>query len=229
MIPDEKYCSNNRWNPDGVAFLYLGYDSKIIECNGINKVQKTCFEEVRLVEGEYATICKFKGTNPKAKLIDLCIDEERLKFEEDKLNNLFNSSLNKVLSDEEFILKAKNLKDRNKVDELKKLVKRKSSNYSDKIYIERYISTLIIADIVEAIFVPVDDKNTETYIPFRNFAKYLKEKGYDGIIYKSTMMEAIGQKGKNIVLFNKDDAMYCEGTMDVYQYKDNKYLKVKPI
>lgn len=57
--------------------------------------------------------------------------------------------------------------------------------------------------ISEELFIPVktEDPNIE-YAPFHCLAYYFTSLGYDGIIYKSTVYD----KGKNIVLFNKDDA-----------------------
>ena len=65
MIPKSEYCKNNRWNPDGVEFLYLGCDYKRSNQNFINSPKKTCCEEIRLKKGEDVTVCRFKWTNAK--------------------------------------------------------------------------------------------------------------------------------------------------------------------
>ena len=45
IMPDPAYCHDNRWNDDGVAYLYLSYDNENKECQGIKQAKKTCFEE----------------------------------------------------------------------------------------------------------------------------------------------------------------------------------------
>ena len=71
-----------------------------------------------------------------------------------------------------------------------------------------------------------EDPKLEAYIPFRLFATYLMSKGYDGIIYRSTRMDLLGQEGKNVVLFNKNDATCWENSMEVFHYGDDGYTKI---
>lgn len=73
----------------------------------------------------------------------------------------------------------------------------------------------------------VNDPKLKAYIPFRVFSQYLIEKGYDGIIYRSTRMNKVNLKGKNLVLFNKDHVTYMDGTMKKYKYSKGKYMEIK--
>lgn len=231
MIPKSEYCKNNRWNPDGVEFLYLGCDYKRSNQNFINSPKKTCCEEIRLKKGEDVTLCRFKWTNANSKLLNLYIDEEFVEKEKENLDFLCNKEIVKFKNDNKAISVFSKLSNQGKVDDAKEYIKLKTKSNVDKKYVERYVSTLLISDIVDAIFKPVDeseDPQLESYIPFRLFATYLIDKGYDGIIYRSTRMDMIGQEGKNVVLFNKNDATYLENSMDVYHYGDEGYIKVCP-
>lgn len=57
----------------------------------------------------------------------------------------------------------------------------------------------------------------EAYKSFHILAKYLESKGVTGIIYPCTRSNKI--IGKNVVLFNPDDAMPISGTVKKYSYK----------
>ncbi len=231
MIPKSEYCKNNRWNPDGVEFLYLGCDYKRSNQNFINSPKKTCCEEIRLKKSEDVTLCRFKWTNANSKLLNLYIDEEFVEKEKENLDFLYNKEIEKFKNDNKAISVFSKLSNQGKVDDAKEYIKLKTTSNVDKKYVERYVSTLLISDIVDAIFKPVDeseDPQLESYIPFRLFATYLIDKGYDGIIYRSTRMDMLGQEGKNVVLFNKNDATYWENSMEVYHYGDEGYIKVCP-
>lgn len=74
---------------------------------------------------------------------------------------------------------------------------------------------------IEDIFYAVnkeDDPALEAYVPFRILSKYLINKGFGGVAYKSTRMELAGLKGKCLTLFNPEDAIYVQGEMEVYEY-----------
>lgn len=73
-MPDPAYCHDNRWNDDGVAYLYLSYDNENKECQGIKQAKKTCFEELRGKEGEQLSVCKFKAIHKRVKILDLSYD-----------------------------------------------------------------------------------------------------------------------------------------------------------
>jgi hypothetical protein len=83
--------------------------------------------------------------------------------------------------------------------------------------------------IDEAIFFPVDkhiDPGLQAYIPFHHLAKYLQNKGYSGVIYRSTKMDLKGLQGKNVVLFNPLDVEPVIGSMKIYHYDGNCYHTV---
>lgn len=229
MIPKSEYCRNNRWNPDGIEFLYLGCDYKCSTNENMNIIQRTCCEELRIKKGQDVTLCRFKYTNPEAKLLNLCIDDTYVNEELRKLDNILYDKLEKFKHDEKIMLHIIALLKQNDREELERYIKIKTKSISEKKNIERYVSTLLISNIVDAIFKPVDEievPELKAYIPFRLFSVYLMRKGYQGIIYKSTRMDLIGQEGKNVALFNKNDATYWENTMEVYHCGEEGYSKI---
>lgn len=242
MIPDEDFVKDNRWNPDGVAYLYLACgDSKEMYDDKINVVQKTCFEEIRLQDGCEVAICQFKPTKMDAKIIDLCYEGlDLLKLTQeltippiefsqtviDEINS--NADLTEIMKSlvqestkEEFARKSEPY--------IKNIMKMKGFNKKIEETVFSKTSLLFLGLIDESIFEPVDktdDPELKAYIPFRFFSKYLIDKGYDGIIFRSTRMNKIGLMGKNLVLFNKNHATYIEGTMKKYKYLSNKYIEL---
>lgn len=96
--------------------------------------------------------------------------------------------------------------------------------------IQLQLSKILIGNICDAIFYAVDredDPELESYIPFRAFSRYLIAKGFGGVAYRSTRMGKIGLQGKCLTLFDKNDATFIKGEMEVYEYhKDGcKFVK----
>lgn len=226
MIPKDEFVRfKNRWNPEGKAFLYLGYAESESSSKIKNSIE-TCCEELRMKNGEVVTICRFKTAKKNGKLLDFSIDESLVDIQEEIINQSMNSDLEKILNDEKLLEKGKMLKELGENRKLKRLIKSKIHNGRDRKKIERYISTMFIHNIVEAIFLPVEE-DTDSYLPFHLFANYLIEKGYCGVIHKSTRMDLLKKKGKNVILFNPLDAEPIEGTMKLFTKKDNKIIEVK--
>ena len=225
MIPNDKFAGFNRWNPGGRAFLYLGYAESECSSKILNSIE-TCCEELRMKNGEIVTICRFKTIKKNGKLLDFSIDESLVELQEEIINQSMNNDLEKILNDKKLLEKGKMLKESGENRKLKRLIKSKIHNSSDRKKIERYIGTMFIHDIVEAIFVPVEEEK-DSYLPFHLFANYLIEKGYCGVIHKSTRMDLIRKEGKNVILFNPFDAEPIEGTMKLFTKKDNKIIEVK--
>lgn len=241
MIPDKAHTKDNRWNPDGVAYLYLACgDTDEVYKDSISVIQKTSFEEIRLKDKQEVAICKFKSINKKAKIINLCYEgtdllKLNMELQVPPTEFEFTSSILKKIDYKSFEkFKALELKlSKNKFNKKKnayidKLMKNSGAyNKAEEIVIYK-ISLLFLSTIDESIFKPVDEVNDpelKSYIPFRVFSEYLIEKGYDGIIYRSTRMDKAKLKGKCLVLFNKDDAKYINGTMEKYKFNDNKYIE----
>jgi len=112
--------------------------------------------------------------------------------------------------------------------ELKKLMQELGLDKKIEEVVYSRTSSLLLGLIDESIFEVVDktdDPELKAYLPFRAFSQYLIEKGYDGIVYRSTRMNKVGLSGKNIVLFDKTHATYKEGTMKKYKYSSGQYIE----
>ena len=237
MIPKEEYVKNkNRWNPEGVAFMYLGFDEEIKQYDEvINFIEKTCFEELRLKKGEYVSICEFKPVKSEGKIINLCYEdisyEEIERKSEEFMNMITKVEINELLTNKKYHEEIINSMKKEEV--IKKIIEKefKEKQVSSIIRKETeiYLANLIMKSIDEAVFLPVDikeDPELKAYVPFHYLANYLISKGYSGILYRSTRMNKIGLKGKNLVLFNKEDVTYVHDSMNVYYYDGRKYKKV---
>jgi hypothetical protein len=237
MVPKEEHAKNkNRWNPEGVAFIYLGYNNAIEQYDGvINTIEKTCFEELRLKKDEYVSICKFKSLYKDAKIINLCYenisyDEIEGKSEE-FMNRISHTKVNEILANRKYKEQINKSKDLEKT--IKMIIEKEVNEKALKSLMteetEIFLGNLIMKGIDEAVFKPVDeedDPELKAYVPFHYLADYLISKGYSGILYRSTRMNKIGLRGKNLVLFNKEDVTYIPNSMNVYYYDGRKYEKV---
>lgn len=191
MFPKKEFSNgNNRMNPPGKLFLYLGIlgKDKDREFKTIKKhVVKTILKETRATKNVIATICEFeiKNSAKNKKVIDIRGDS-KVPMSESALN--------------EYILK-------NAVDKrLKTLNNQKFSSILVSVYFNMFLS--------DQIYKPINTREEETkryeYGPFHAIANYISEQGYAGIIYKST----VHQNGTNLVLFNHDDASIRNNTME---------------
>lgn len=237
MIPKEEYVKNkNRWNPEGVAFMYLGFDEDIKQYDEvINFIEKTCFEELRLKKGEYVSICEFKPVKSEGKIINLCYEdisyEEIERKSEEFMNMITKVEINELLTNKKYHEEIINSMKKEEV--IKKIIEKEFKEKQVRSIIRKeteiYLANLIMKSIDEAVFLPVDikeDPELKAYVPFHYLANYLISKGYSGILYRSTRMNKIGLKGKNLVLFNKEDVTYVHDSMNVYYYDGRKYKKV---
>ena len=237
MIPKEEYVKNkNRWNPEGVAFMYLGLDEEVKQYDEvINFIEKTCFEELRLKKDEYVSICKFKPVKSEGKIINLCYEDisydEIDRKSEEFMNVITKVEINEILTNKKYHEEIINSMKKEEV--IKKIIEKEINEKQIRSIIRKeteiYLANLIMKSIDEAVFLPVDteeDPELKAYVPFHYLANYLISKGYSGILYRSTRMNKIGLKGKNLVLFNKEDVTYVPDSMNVYYYDGRKYKKV---
>jgi hypothetical protein len=237
MIPKEEYVKNkNRWNPEGVAFMYLGLDEEVKQYDEvINFIEKTCFEELRLKKDKYVSICKFKPVKSEGKIINLCYEDISYKEidrkSEEFMNVITKVEINEILTNKKYHEEIINSMKKEEV--IKKIIEKEFKEKQVRSIIRKeteiYLANLIMKSIDEAVFLPVDieeDPELKAYVPFHYLANYLISKGYSGILYRSTRMNKIGLKGKNLVLFNKEDVTYVPDSMNVYYYDGRKYKKV---
>lgn len=233
IMPDPKYCKNNRWNDDGVAYLYLAYDAENMIYRGINMAEKTCFEECRLKENRSVAICQFRPKKTDARIMylayqDIDYDKMFLEFDQ-RIRSHTEELLNLIDKNEKLKNKLTQYVQRGRKDlfqkKLKQFMDKIGVNASTKDYIQKELLITLLGNICDSVFYAVDksdDPELEAYVPFRKFSKYLIHLGYDGVAYRSTRMELIGLKGTNLVLFNPDDAEPVKGTMKVYKYHNDR-------
>lgn len=238
ILPDPQYTKDNRWNDDGVAFLYLSYDNDNLNCGEIKQAQRTCFEEIRAKDGEELSVCRFKAVHRKIKILDLSLDGIDYDEQLGKLNNLESIYKNQTM---EFINKNPKTKKRLEeyakennedafMDELEKIQKKQGIDIKMHYDVQWQITLILIGNICDAIFYAVDkedDPELEAYIPFRAFSKYLIAQGFGGVAYRSTRMQKIGLQGKCLTLFDKNDATFVDGEMEVYKYNQDKCEFIK--
>lgn len=229
IIPDPAYCHDNRWNDDGVAYLYLSYDNENKECQGIKQAKKTCFEELRGKEGEQLSVCKFKAIHKRVKILDLSYDgidyEEQLQELGTSEENYKERILQTVQENSKLYNRMKAYAQNGNKEAFNKELDRlqKQAGLDREIHdkVQLQLSKILIGNICDSIFYAVDkedDPNLEAYIPFRAFSRYLISQGFGGVAYRSTRMALIGLQGKCITLFNPEDAIYIDGEMEVYEY-----------
>ncbi|MFE4046947.1 hypothetical protein [Priestia sp. YIM B13490] len=229
--------NDNRWNPKGYDFLYLGYENNIkMYDKNVNSIEKTCFEELRLQSGEDVTTCKFTPVNKKLKIIDFCYEDVSFEDIENNIEQLMDAitqeKAKEILKDPTNISKIKKSEFSGPIIEriLSKDKGWKKVKSRIKTESEMYLGRTLMKNIDEAVFLPIDEKKDpelNAYKPFHLLSKYLMDKGYGGILFRSTRMNLIGQKGKNLVLFNKEDATYVEGSIKVYHYDGKQYHTIQ--
>ena len=85
---------------------------------------------------------------------------------------------------------------------------------------------LLLKEICDAIFVPLDEtedndlrEKDKCYKAFHILAEFFENKGFAGICYPSTRMKLVGKTGKNLVLFNADSAEAKESTFKTFVQK----------
>lgn len=238
IMPDPQYCRDNRWNDDGVAFLYLSYDNDNSEYKNIRLAQKTCFEELRLEANETVAVCEFQPDNPDAKILDLTykgLNLNQLMSEvQTPPNGMKDDIWNEIVSSpclfekmKRYAVEKNEKAARAEFDRIRKMI---GQDEKIKDYVLQRIPYLILGNICEAIFYAVDkatNPSLDAYIPFRKFSKYLISKGYNGVAYKSTRMELIGLEGFCLTVFNPADIKPINGTMEVYEYDGVNYTLIK--
>ena len=238
IMPDPAFCHDNRWNDDGVTFLYLAYDDEGMDYQNIKLAQKTCFEELRAKEGQALSVCKFKAVHRRIKILDLSFDGIDYEGELEGLNKLeitYKDMMWEVIQNNPKLRRrllgyAKSGNEKAFAEELDKIQRKMGLELKMHHDIQLQLSKILIGNICDAIFYAVDredDPELEAYIPFRAFSRYLIAKGFGGVAYRSTRMGKIGLQGKCLTLFDKNDATFIEGEMEVYEYhKDGcKFIK----
>lgn len=177
---------DNRFSPPGVEWLYLAIGSSE------DIVRKCAERECRAKSSDRFGFCGFELNSgyKHFKVVDLTIANEK---SYDDINGSLGLLKERAFEDGLKYAKAHGL------DAYR-------SNYDHtwwESWLEKWLLFIYAKMMSENIFVPIDTTNKKLeYAPFQTLAMYFMEKGYNGIIYASTVFP----KGKNIVLFDKNCA-----------------------
>lgn len=238
ILPDSEHAKDNRWNDDGIPFLYLSYDNDNKDCGEIKQAKRTCFEEIRAVDGEELSVCRFKTVHRRTKILDLSFDGIDYDEHVSKLNDLEpvykDQMMKSIQSNTKIKRRLEGFARANDEDafmfELNKIQKKLGIDVKMHRDVQWQLSVILIGNICDAIFYAVDkedDPKLEAYIPFRAFSRYLSANGFGGVAYRSTRMQKIGLQGKCLTLFDKEDATFVDGEMEVYRYYQNECEFIK--
>ena len=191
----------NRWNPPDKRYLYL------VAGKGTPEDIETACEEMRIKLGETVTLANFEvcTSSKKDKIVDLDYEstsrEDIFNFvdtiEKEQVNEIVENIVKSgIYPTEEYVKQQIRLKDNR-----------------TKWLANAFTGKLLIKEICDAIFVPLDenednDKNEKDkcYKSFHILSEYFRKIGCAGICYPSTRMKLIGKQGSNLVLFDADSA-----------------------
>ena len=131
-------------------------------------------------------------------------------------SELESKMIEEIMSDPKTIEKYKNNKKK-----LRKKVRKLQLKYPvDGGVIEESYAKQYLKMICSCIYKKVDEKDEakkeDAYKSFHALALYLEEKGVTGIIYPCTRTKEV--IGKNLVLFNKNDAEPIESSIREFDY-----------
>ncbi|MEW9936640.1 hypothetical protein AB2T96_10060 [Clostridium butyricum] len=185
FLPNKQYINDdNRFSPKNVEYLYLACNEKIIEERNYKYIEEVALKEVRAKKGEVYGVCKFR------------IPE--------KLNGSDKNIINLTISDNKSIYEIQEefIKEYKKIRNYLTIYATEEQKKQQYKATEIFVLKIYFYFMSQELFKPVksDDKSNQ-YVPFHCIAKYFKQLGYDGIMYKSTVCN--NRHGKNIVLFDK--------------------------
>ena len=221
FIPWDNIDNMNRWNPPGKTYLYLSFDESERKYNDELSVSEyICLEEYRAKKGNKYSFCHFKPIK-KGRILDLSYNDVELwKIEmtldryQEIVKDLF---VNSTLSDQAELKKMGTTK-----RSVKRYIKKNvDETIIDRSIIEKAIAKTYLKMVCNTIYKKVDEDDNagkeKAYKSFHILAGYLESKGITGIIYPCTRTKKI--IGKNLVLFNRHDAVPIKDSIREIIYK----------
>lgn len=204
--------SINRWNPPDKVFLYLSYakDNEPFRI-GLKKSEYICLLECRTEHGKDCCFCYFKPEK-EGRVLDLSYNDVELSHYSKILSEYTDSKIKKIMSD-----LYQKYNDNSESVSLEVIQKGLNKNPISEEFISIVLAKMILQLICRSIYKKVDENQEEKYKSFHLLANYLIDKGITGIIYPCTRDEII--KGKNIVLFDINDATPIDGTIKQYHFE----------
>jgi hypothetical protein len=198
----------NRWNPPDRRFLYLATTQTDFPFRfGFSMNEYVCCKEMRLTAGEEVTLSQFciSPLSSQKKVINLAYDDisrsDIFAYVDQYEKKLVNEIIVNVIENR-VPLSNKNVQ--TQIEQHSKEIRKLAGILCGKLFLK---------ELCDAIFVPLDtneDRDSKLkdkcYKSFHIMAEYIEQRGIAGIIYPSTRMKLIKEKGTNLVLFNVDDA-----------------------
>lgn len=211
--------AQNRWNPPGKTYLYLSYQTNDTDYNNDLKFgQYICLLECKLKTETDVCFCRFKPLN-SGRILDLSYNDIELYSIQQNLGEQYDKHLQFIIK---ILLKDKSaIQFRRNKNYLKKKIKETINAHPiDKSFVEKNLTRQILKLICSCIYKKIDEDDEcakeKAYKSFQILAEYLETKGITGIIYPCTRTRQI--PGKNIVLFNINDAEPVDGSIIQYHY-----------
>ena len=212
--------TNNRWNPPGKQYLYLSFGKKEEPYSSELSVSEyICLEEYRAKSNEKYSFCHFAPAI-KGNILDLSYNDTSITQIKSIIDIYYNESVQSMISQ---LLSESNAQQKyqNK-RKLKKSVLRKiQGNPIDKgILVESFAKQylkMICSCIYKKVGETDENKREMAYKSFHILSEYLESKGVTGVIYPCTRTNQI--QGKNLVLFDVNDAIPIANSIREYVYK----------
>lgn len=221
FIPWDNKDNMNRWNPPGKTYWYLSFDKREREyTDELSVSEYICLEEYRAKKGNKYSFCHFKPIK-KGRILDLSYNDVELwKIEmaldryQEIVKDLF---VNSTLSDQ---AELKNMGTTKR--SVKRYIKKNvDETIIDRSIIEKAIAKTYLKMVCNTIYKKVDEDDNagkeKAYKSFHILAGYLESKGITRIIYPCTRTKKI--IGKNLVLFNRYDAVPIKDSIREIIYK----------
>ena len=211
--------TNNRWNPPGKQYLYLSFEEKEkAYTTNLSFNEYICLEEYKAEKVKDYSFCYFKALK-KGNILDLSYNDISLSQIKGTVDRYADSSaqgmINELLKNPDAQIKYQDKKKLKK--DVKALMKK---NPIDKRILEESYAKQYLKMICNCIYKKVDEtdetKREEAYKSFHMLSEYLEKRGVTGIIYPCTRTKKIA--GKNLVLFNVNDAEPIEASIREYKY-----------
>ena len=212
--------SNNRWNPPGKTYLYLAPKEQDIPNtpDGITGGQFVCLLECRVSHGTDVCFCDFVAQSP-GRILDLSYNDEPMYLFRlmlmDEENRVVNGSIERLLNNPDAYAH------RDDKEYICNLIEADlNKNPISSAIITESVAKQYLKSICSCIYTKVDDSDpvakNRAYESFHILSEYLETKGITGIIYPCTRTD--NMDGKNIVLFDINDAMPVIGSVVKYHY-----------
>lgn len=211
--------TNNRWNPPGKQYLYLSFNDKETPYDDrLSLNEYICLEEYRAIVGGKYSFCDFEPVI-EGNVLDLSYNDVSLTNIKNIVTDYYNESLNWMINE---LLSSPNayVDYKNKKKLKKDIIAIMDKNLVDKNIIEESYAKQYLKMICSCIYKKVDEKDEnkkeKAYKSFHILSNYLESKGVTGIIYPCTRTKKI--IGKNLVLFNVNDAKPIESSIREFDY-----------